>query len=240
MIPKIIHYVWLGGKPLPKLTEACIKSWEKYCPGFEIKRWDETNLNLNKYQFVKDALEKKKYAFASDVLRTEVLYENGGVYLDVDVELIKPIDELLEKYKFVCGFETSNLINPGLFVATEKNNEDLLNILKIYEQTKFDETNLMGLTVCEIYTQYYEKQGLKRENRTQKVLNNIFYDSQFFSPIDVITNKKKITQQTHSIHWYNASWYTPKQKMKNKIKKVLNFISFGVFGKLYKRNKTKK
>lgn len=233
MIPKVIHYIWLGGKPLPKIAEKCIESWKKFCPDYKIKRWDETNLNLDKYQFVIDALKAKKYAFASDVLRTEILYNEGGIYLDIDVELIKPVDKLIEDKDCVIGFETSNLLNPGLFIATIKNNPDLKNILDIYKTLKFDIDNLMNITVCEIYTKYYSQFGLKRENETQQISNTKFYASEYFSPIDVITNKKNVTKNTHSIHWYNASWYTPKQKFLKRTKRIINILTFGLAGKIY-------
>lgn len=236
MIPKIIHYIWLGGKDLPTIAKKCIASWQKYCPDYEIKRWDETNLDLDKYQFVKDAIASKKHAFASDVLRTEVLYQYGGIYFDIDVELLKPIDELLNHNCFM-GFETSNLLNPGLVLGTIKNNPDLLNILDIYKNTKFDINNLRNLTVCEIFTSYYEKFGLVRKNSSQAIDNTYFYSSEYFSPIDVVTNKKKITKNTYSIHWYNASWYTPKQKLMTKIKRIANILTFGLAGKLYKKIK---
>lgn len=237
MIPKVIHYIWLGGKPLPKIAEKCIESWKKFCPDYEIKRWDESNLDINKYQFAQDAYQAKKFAFVSDVMRTEILFNEGGIYLDIDVELIKPINEILKTADCVMGFETSNLLNPGLFIATEKGNKDILNILEIYKTLKFDANKLMDLTVCEIYTAYYEKLGLKRENKTQKIENTAFYASEFFSPIDVITNKKKVTKNTLSIHWYNASWYTPKQKFKNKLKRFVNVCTFGLAGKIYSKMK---
>ena len=237
MIPKIIHYIWLGGKELPKIAEMCIESWKKFCPDYEIRRWDESNLDLNKYQFVKDALDNKKYAFASDVLRTEILYTYGGIYFDIDVELLKPINSILENVDCVMGFETSKLLNPGLFIASKKENEDLKNILTIYQSLKFDVNNLINLTICEVFTKYYEQKGLIRENKTQQIYNTIFYSSEYFSPIDVITNKKKITKNTYSIHWYNASWYTSKQKFKNKIKKIFNICTFGLAGKLYNKIK---
>lgn len=240
MIPKVIHYIWLGGKPLPKIAEKCIESWKKFCPDYEIKRWDETNLDLNKYQFVVDAIEAKKFAFASDVLRTEILYNYGGIYLDIDVELIKPIDNLIANVDCLMGFETSNLLNPGLLIASKQNNPDLKNILEIYKTLKFDANNLINITVCEIYTKYYEQFGLKRENSTQQIANTKFYSAEYFSPIDVITNKKKITKNTHSIHWYQASWYTPKQKFLNRIKKFANIITFGLAGKVYSKMKHKK
>lgn len=237
MVPKVIHYIWLGGKELPKIAEKCIKSWQKYCPDYEIKRWDESNLDLDKYQFVRDALANKKYAFASDVLRTEILYTYGGIYFDIDVELLKPIDSILENVDCVMGFETSNLLNPGLFIATKKENEDLKNILAIYKDLKFDVNNLINLTVCEVFTKYYEQKGLERKNKTQQIENTKFYSSEYFSPIDVITNKKRVTKNTYSIHWYNASWYTPKQKTLNRIKKMANICTFGLAGKIWSKVK---
>ena len=239
-IPKVIHYIWLGGNPEPKILEKCKKSWKKYCPDYEIKRWDETNLDLNKYQFVKDALEAKKYAFASDVLRTDILYNHGGIYFDIDVELLKPIDQFLSHDCFM-GFETSNLLNPGLILGCVKGSTDLENILNIYQTLKFDVNNLINLTVCEVFTKYYEQQGLLRKNETQQIGGTLFYASEYFSPIDVVTNKKKITKNTNSVHWYNASWYSPKQNFRKVCKKILNICTFGLFGKWLnkRRNKAK-
>ena len=241
MIPKIIHYIWLGGNPLPKIAEKCIESWKKMCPDYEIKRWDESNLDLEKYEFCKDALASRKFAFASDVLRTDILYNHGGLYLDIDVEIIKPIDELLEKHDCFMGFETSNLLNPGLIIGTVPKNKDLENILKIYKKTKFDANNLIKLTVCEIFTDYFKTKGLVANNTTQTIETTTFYNSEYFSPIDVITSKKKVTSNTKSIHWYNASWYSPKQNFRKICKKILNVCTFGLFGKWLnkRRNKAK-
>ncbi|MBR6778573.1 MAG: glycosyl transferase [Clostridia bacterium] len=237
MIPKVIHYIWLGGNPLPKIAEKCIESWKKFCPDYEMKRWDETNIDVNKYEFTKDAYQAKKYAFVSDVFRTEILYNEGGVYFDIDVELLKSIENIITGVDCVMGFETSNLLNPGLFIASKKGNEDLKNILEVYKTLKFDINNLLNITVCEVFTKYYAKQGLINIDKTQTIGKTMFYSSEYFSPIDVITSKKKITKNTYSIHWYNASWYTPKQKFKSKIKKFLNIITFGLAGKLYNKIK---
>jgi len=239
MIPKIIHYIWLGGRPLPKIAEKCIESWKKLCPEYEIKRWDETNLDVNKYQFTKDAYDAKKFAFVSDVFRTEILYNEGGIYFDIDVELIKPIEDVLDA-ECVMGFETSNMLAPGLLMASKKGNVDLLNILEVYKNIKFNINNMKSFVVCEIFTSYYEKKGLKRIDQTQQIENSKFYSSEYFSPIDVVTNKKRITKNTRSIHWYNASWYSPKQKFLNKIKKFINILTFGLAGKLYQKIKNNK
>lgn len=216
MIPKVIHYIWLGGKTLPKIAEKCIKSWKKFCPGYEIKRWDETNLDLNKYEFVKDAYQAKKYAFASDVLRTEVLYQEGGIYFDIDVELVKPIDDVLD-VDCVMGFESSKALAPGLLMASVKGNKDFSNILNIYQDTKFDINNMKNFTVCEIFTKYYEQKGLKREDETQTIGNTKFYASEYFSPKSLTDGKIRKTKNTRAIHHYYASWLKKSAKFKHKI-----------------------
>lgn len=101
MIPKIIHYCWFGGNPLPELAVKCIESWKKYCPDYEIKRWDESNFDLNCCDYVKEAYQAKKWAFVSDYARFKVLYDDGGLYFDTDVELIKPIDDILARGPFM-------------------------------------------------------------------------------------------------------------------------------------------
>lgn len=237
MIPKIIHYIWLGGKPLPKIATKCIKSWKKYCPDYEIKRWDESNLDLNKYKFAKDAYDAKKFAFASDVLRTDILYQYGGIYLDIDVELLKNIDEFL-KYRIFMGFETSDSLNPGLLIGCEPSTFELKDILNIYQNLKFDAQKCKGLTICEIYTIYFkENQCLIPKNLTQILDKNAFFSSEYFAPIDNITSKKKITKNTYSIHWYCSSWYTPKMKFLKSLKKIANLFTFGMAGKIKKKLK---
>ena len=91
MIPKIIHYCWFGGKELPELAKYCLASWEKYCPDYEIIRWDESNFDLNENSYVKEAYEHKKWAFITDYVRLKALYEIGGIYMDTDVELVVQI-----------------------------------------------------------------------------------------------------------------------------------------------------
>lgn len=197
-------------------------------------------MDLDKYQFVRDAYDAKKFAFASDVLRTDILYNEGGIYLDVDVELLKPIDNILSQGKNIGGFEKSNLLAPGLIWAVEKNDIHLKNILKIYKDLNFDVYKCKQLTVCIIFTEYFEQLGLEVKDKNQEIDTYKFYSSEFFSPIDVITNKKKITKNTYSIHWYNASWYTKKQKMMKRLKKIVNFCTFGVAGRIYEKRKRNK
>ena len=94
-IPKIIHYCWFGHNKLPALYEKCIQSWKKYCPDYEIVCWNEENFDITQNRYAKEAYEAGKWAFVSDYVRLKVLFEHGGIYLDTDVELIRPIDALV-------------------------------------------------------------------------------------------------------------------------------------------------
>lgn len=103
MIPKKIHYCWFGGQPLPDKMKHFISTWHKYCPDYEFIKWDETNFDVSgSIPFVREAYELKKYAFVSDYARLQALYNEGGVYIDTDVELVKPLDPFLKN-----GFFTS-------------------------------------------------------------------------------------------------------------------------------------
>jgi len=225
MIPKIIHYIWVGGKPLPKIAEKCIKSWQKYCPDYEIKRWDESNLDLNFCDYVKEAYEAKKFAFVSDVLRTKILYDEGGIYLDIDVELYKTLDTLLQCDCFY-GFESEKAIAPGLIFGSVAKNPDLKSILEGYKQRHFMIDGKMDLkTICETFTEYYENKGLIRENKNQVIDKTYFYATEYFCPKDYQTGKITKTKNTIAIHHYYSSWQTPLMKFKQKciqlVKRIL-------------------
>ena len=95
MIPKVIHYCWFGRGPKGDLANKCIESWKRFLPDYEIKEWNEDNFDVNMYQYTKEALENKKYAFVTDVVRLYALYTEGGVYMDTDVEVLKSFNPFL-------------------------------------------------------------------------------------------------------------------------------------------------
>ena len=115
-IPKTIHYIWFGGKPLPPMAERCISSWKEHCPDYEIVRWDEDNFDSGGNRYFEEALAAKKWAFASDYARLKVLVEHGGIYMDTDVEVLHPLDRFLEEDAF-SGFETPSRISTGLMAC---------------------------------------------------------------------------------------------------------------------------
>ena len=112
LIPKKLHYMWFGGKPIPDKLKRCMESWKKYCPGYEIIEWNETNYDLSRHSYMKQAYCAHAYGFIPDYARLDILYQEGGFYLDTDVELKRNIDELRFQSAF-CGVEKWQIINFG-------------------------------------------------------------------------------------------------------------------------------
>ena len=121
MIPKKIHYCWFGRKPLPALALMCIESWKRFLPDYEIIEWNEDNFDVNLYQYAKEAYHMKKYAFVSDVCRLYALKEIGGLYMDTDLEVLKPLDAFLHHNAF-SGYESNGYI-PTALMGSKKNGE---------------------------------------------------------------------------------------------------------------------
>jgi len=161
MIPKIIHYCWFGRNPLPDLALKCIESWKKFLPDYEIIEWNEDNFNLDIYQYTREAYELKKYAFVSDVCRLYAIKEMGGIYLDTDVEILKPLDKFLHHNAF-SGFETNYTIPTGL-MASEKNGKWATEMLDYYYERPFvlDNKKIDMTTNVEIISKLMKQKGIK-------------------------------------------------------------------------------
>lgn len=232
MIPKIIHYVWLGNKELPAMVKKCIKSWKKYCPDYEIKRWDETNLDIDCCKYCRDAYDAKKYAFASDVLRFLILKNEGGIYLDVDVELLKPLDDLLEEKCFM-GYECCGkrlYVAPGLIIGSEKNGKVVSEIYQSYLESSFYVGNDINYeTVCVRTTNILIKNyNLEPNGRTVHFDDISIYAPEYFCPLDGESKEVRfLTEKTYSKHLYLASWVKKPplhKRFANKMKSVLRKI----------------
>lgn len=229
MIPKIIHYCWFGHSPLPLLAKECIASWKKYMPEYEIKEWNESNFNVNMIPYTSEAYKAKKYAFVSDYARFWILYNYGGVYFDTDVELIKPINDILEKGAYM-GFEKDpykkqyGLINPGLGMACESRCAVLSHLLQIYKNMPFinqDGSYNIKKTVVHYTTEVFINYGIKVNKGVQNILGFNIYPSEYFAPINFVTKRLHITSNTHSIHRYMGSWNSPENAFKLKIRSYI-------------------
>ena len=127
-IPKIIRFCWFGKGPKPEIFEICLKSWQMFCPDFEIRLWNEENSELD-HPFVKKCYQLKKWAFVSDYVRLKALYEHGGIYLDIDMLLIKNMDSLLKESCFF-GAESGDHISCGI-IGSRKHDPFIKSCLKL-------------------------------------------------------------------------------------------------------------
>lgn len=210
MIPKKIHYCWFGGNPIPEKDQKCIESWKKFCPDYEIIRWDESNYDITKNQYMKEAYEAQKWGFVPDYARLDILYNEGGIYLDTDVELLKSLDDLLDN-KGYMGFEDKERINPGLGIGAEKHNPTIKKIMDdIYSDRRFVKKNgFLDLTPSpKMNTELLMSMGLIINDKKQVVGELTIYPTEYFCPKSYETEELNITERTYSIHWFNASWHT--------------------------------
>lgn len=212
MIPKVIHYCWFGGNSFPPLAEKCIESWKKYCPDYKIVRWDEGNFNLNYNDYVKEAYEAKKWAFITDVVRLYALVNYGGIYMDTDVEVLKPLDDLLE-YEALSGFESETQIQTGL-MASQAGQEFFKELLMDYESRHFRKKDgTLDLTANVSYiTNACLKYGLKQNNRKQTIKGFTLLPKDYLCPKDYKTRELNITKNTYTIHHFDGSWITGKDR----------------------------
>lgn len=230
MIPRIIHYCWFGRKPLPPESVQCIESWKKYCPEYQIIEWNEDNFDIESCKYISDAYKEKKYAFVSDYARFYVLYKYGGVYLDTDVELIKPLDTILEKGPFL-GCENTAVegkrryqlrVAPGLAMGGEAGHHFYKEMMDFYQNQSFYKADgsLNLITIVQYTSDKLRDYGLVDEDRIQHVCGITIYPKEYFCPIDHV-NDLVITDNTVSIHHYAGSWLPKRERAKTWLIRIL-------------------
>ena len=219
MIPKIIHYRWFGRNPLPKSAQKCIASWKKYFPEYEIKEWNEDNFDVNIIPYTRDAYKAKKYAFVSDYARFWILYYYGGVYFDTDVEVIKPMDDIINNGSFMAWEKPSNgvyRIAPGLGIAAEKELPLYSEILNRFSKLSYYQENgsRNNYTMIPMINDIMLNYGLINNGLKQTVVDVIIYPEDYFCPMNAISGHVTITNNTKTIHWYTMSWASKKYQIR--------------------------
>ena len=230
-IPKVIYYCWFGHGEMPKLSEKCIKSWKKYCPDYKIVCINEENFDVNQNRYAKEAYEAGKWAFVSDYARFKVIYEEGGIYLDTDVEIIKPIDELVSGTGFM-GFADNGVISTGLGFGAEKGNELIRVLLADYDDIPFLLSDgSYDMTPCpDRNTKTIVELGFDLNNQNQMFMGIRMLPEDYLCPMKYYTGKKVITENTYSIHHFCASWISKRAKRTLFLKRIMGVK---LYNKLY-------
>lgn len=215
MIPLKIHYCWFGRNPLPKSAKKCIASWRKYFPDHEIIEWNEDNFDVNSIPYTQQAYEAKKYAFVSDYARFKILYEQGGLYFDTDVEVIRPMDDIVRRGAFM-GFEINpclarpqGAVNPGLGLGATAGMPLYKSVLDYYAGLNFknaDGSYNMTDAVVNITTRELISAGMKGNGGIQIVSGITIYPAEYFNPLDDAIGKLILTSNTYTIHWFTKTW----------------------------------
>lgn len=229
MIPHIIHYCWFGKKPLPRMAHKCVDSWRRHMPEYEIRLWTEDDFDLSGCRYVSEAYAAGKYAFVSDYARFLILYNEGGIYFDTDVELLRSVDSLVADGPFM-GREIPDRMNgvgvcvaPGLGMAMNCGNELCRSMLELYSQLKFVDVNgTYNLsTVGEYITPYLINNGLVEEDTLQIVDGIQILPERYLCPKSPINGRVTITPDTFAIHHYSGSWTSDWEKLKKGIQKAV-------------------
>lgn len=217
MIPKKLHYIWLGENPHPNLMDICINSWREKLSEYEIIEWNEENLDfyrvVEENRFLKECYKRKLWAFLSDYFRIKTLYELGGVYLDTDMQIIKDITPLLEN-DFFIGVESSDVISAGIIGVTPKH-PLMKKILEFYDEEIWKEPIF---TIPDIITKVMkaEYNFKMMEDITEIAKGMVIYPARYFYPYHFTEefNYSCLKNDTYGIHWWGKSWAQKKDLSK--------------------------
>lgn len=228
MIPKVIHYCWFGKKDKTDLAKKCIESWRRYCPDYEIVEWNEDNFDFSCCDYAREAFEAQQYAFCSDYARLWVIQRYGGIYFDVDVELVKNIDSLLEFDAFFSSEENIN-INTGIGFGALADNLLVKMIMEDYHSIHFidPDTGRMDKTPCprrntEVIRGLYPSIDFSKVNRID---NMLFLPREYFCPLDYETRKMLfLTDETFGVHWFGGSWMSFGDRLKKPLRRITKKI----------------
>ena len=212
-IPRKIHYCWFGKEEIPEKNRIWMESWKKYCPDYEIIRWDESNYDVSKNRYMYEAYQNRKWGFVSDYARIDIVYHYGGIYLDTDVEIIKSWEDLRYQEAFM-GAEMNFKIALGLGFGSVQYYSLWQELLDMYERIHFvREDGTWNLIACpELQNSVYLRRGFQNDGEYQRVGEVVLYPPAVLSPKDQYTGEILLTPHTYSIHHYDGSWVEDKQR----------------------------
>ena len=219
MIPKVIHYCWFGQNPLPKLAKNCIESWRYLCPDYKIVQWNEQNFDVHQHPFIESAYEAKAWAFVSDWARLKIVYDNGGIYLDTDVELLKSLDSLLKHQCYIGVEQNGRLCTTGLGFGAAKASPVVHEMLAQYDDLLYESETAKRIACPYLNDKVIRKHGYDGDGSGQPIdLGAVcVYPCRYFDPFSLGNSKNLKCPETISVHLYANSWGSPGERLKRKL-----------------------
>lgn len=210
-IPKKIHYIWVGGNPLPSDLQKCLATWKEQLKDYEIIEWNEKNFDIDSHPFCKAAYEAKKWAFVSDYIRAYVIYHEGGIYLDTDVLVLDNFDSYLNNKAFV-GFENFDHPFTAAFGAV-KHHSLSKDMLEYYDNLDVYNFNFNDNNTISVSNLLIEKYNCVPNNTFQILKEDIavYPDTYLCNP----------SINSTCIHVFTGSWLENKKSFKTKTIKFL-------------------
>lgn len=231
VIPKVIHYCWFGPKPIPEIFKICYESWKKFCPDYELLFWNEDNFNINANEYLSKTYAMGRFAFFNDLARLMIVNQNGGIYLDIDVELISSLDKFDALLGFI-GFESKNYVNTGNGFGSIKNTRLVSNMIDLYiKDSHLINEEYQFQTAPFKESAYLEsKYGLKRDNSYQILDEFHILPSDYLCPIEYSSKNNNFTENTVSIHHYANTWFNKNQRLNRSIDVFFDTYFGNIFG----------
>ncbi|MCR5304649.1 MAG: hypothetical protein K6E33_08820 [Lachnospiraceae bacterium] len=208
LIPKVIHYIWVGGE-MPDDIRANIDNWRRMCPDYEFKLWNEKNYDINKNRYTLEAYERGKYGFVGDFMRFDIIYREGGIYLDTDIEMLKKPDELLYQKGFCC-MDSTLFVCFGSGFGSAPGNKVIKMLMDDYRERSFvDSDGISDLTTNNILSYVTLKQhGFVPQDRFQRIYDMNIYPMVLQGGVRGI-KASNISEKTFWIHREKLSWLDP-------------------------------
>ena len=227
MIPKTIHYCWFGRGEKPKLVQKCIASWKKHLPDYVLVEWNEDNFDVQQNTFVRQAYAHRNFAFVSDYARAKALTEQGGIYLDTDVEVLRNFDDVLD-HSFFAGFEEKNFVGTCVMGA-EKDCALLREYMAHYDGCAYEQPDgtLYSDTNVLLLTRLFEQRGFALDNTYQEKDGVAVYPREWFSPYDYIHSISYITEDSRTIHHFAQLWLPRSARLKTTVRRTVGKIVGG-------------
>lgn len=235
MIPKVINYCWFGGNELPKETKKCIESWKKYCPGYQIVEWNESNFDIHCHPFVESAYNSKAWAFVSDYARLKVIYDNGGIYLDTDVKVLKNLDFLLQNEMYVGIQQQGEYCNTGLGFGAYKQHPIVKQMMEKYDGLKYSDDVKEKIACPYLNDSVIKENGYIFSNDIKRLKNMTVYPPKYIDPIAPGDTCNLLCNDSFSVSLYSASWTSKSNRIKRKIFNLIGQDRVNAIKKIIKR-----